>query len=362
MNNFYNPVQVEFGQGSIAFLSRFLKSRKALLVTSQGFVKRGVVKQLTTQNPEIMAIVDTIQPNPTIEQMLAIRQALNYANFDVIVALGGGSVIDAAKAIAPYRNDTEFNFLTALTEGLPENIAVKPIIAIPTTAGTGSEVTMWGTIWDDVNKKKYSIADSKLYCEVAILDPELHVTLPRELTIQTGLDALSHSLEALWNKNNNTVSDTYAIAAIQTIVETLPLLVNNLEDMELREKLILASYRAGLAFSNTQTALAHAMSYYMTLHKGIPHGVAASFTLPAIIEIAMDNDHVAQKLRKTLGESPQTTVEHLLAELGISIDSKDYGLLIKDWENILQSLKSTPRANNSLVNPETVISLFTKEG
>lgn len=362
MSNFYNPVQIEFGRGSIDFLARFIKGRKALLVTSQGFVKRGVVSRLTGEHTEITAVVDAIQPNPTIEQMLMVRESLDYSSFEVIIALGGGSVIDAAKAIAPYSGDTEFNFLTALTEGLPENVAVKPIIALPTTAGTGSEVTMWGTIWDDVNRKKYSIADCKLYCEAALLDVNLHVTIPRDLTIQTCLDALSHSLEALWNKNENAISDTYAISAIQIIVETLPLLVNDLDNIELREKMLLASYRAGLAFSNTQTALAHAMSYYMTLHKGIPHGIAASFTLPAIIAVAMSNDHLAQKLRKSLGENPQQVIEHILDQLGVSTKCEDYKLLKGDWTNILQSLKSTPRANNSLVNAEKVISLFTKEG
>lgn len=116
-------------------------------------------------------------------------------------------------------------------------------------------------------------------------------------------------------------------------------------------------------FSNMQTAIAHAMSYYMTLHKGIPHGIAASFTLPVIIEVATtSNDYIAQKLRKSLGENPQKAVEHILDQLGVSTSIEDYELLKNDWANILQSLKSTPRANNSLVNPKTVISLFMKEG
>lgn len=362
MNNFYNPVQIEFGKGSSHFLSRFIKGRKALLLTSSGFMKRGLIAEIQEKNPGIIQVIHNIQPNPTIEQMIVLREELNYAHFDVIIALGGGSVIDAAKALAPYDDHITLNFEHILKEGLGEHINVKPIIAIPTTAGTGSEVTMWGTIWDDVNKKKYSIASPKLYCEAAILDPNLLTTLPYEMTVQTGLDALSHSLEALWNKNENSVSDLYAINAIQTIVQTLPLLAKNLADVTLREQMLLASYRAGVAFSNTQTALAHAMSYYMTLHRGIPHGIAASFTLPTIIEVAMDNDQIAAKLRMALGENPQKMIEDLLDLLRIPRSSKQYKLTNEDWQNILQSLNSTPRANNSLVSPELVIALFMKEG
>jgi len=134
---FFNPVKVEFGQHSLEFLPRFIRGRKALLITSNGFVKRGIVEKVLKNNKTIEQVVSTIQPNPTIKQMIEIREELNYESFELIVALGGGSVIDTAKAVAPI--DYSNSFLNLLTNGIPKEMKVKPIIAIPTTAGTGSE-------------------------------------------------------------------------------------------------------------------------------------------------------------------------------------------------------------------------------
>lgn len=342
MNEFYNPVHIEFGQGSISFLNRFLKGRKALLVTSQGFVKRGLVSQIQEVNPEIIQIINDVQPNPTINQALAFRSMLDYEKFDVIVALGGGSVIDMAKALAPIDSNDTFDFLDALKNGLQDSVEVKPIIAIPTTAGTGSEVTMWGTIWDDVNKKKYSIANEKLYCEAAILDAQLHISIPKEITIQTGLDTLSHSLETFWNKNKNDISTKYAEQAIKKVIEILPLLLDDLSNVTLREQMLLASYQAGIAFSNTQTSIAHAMSYYMTLEKNIPHGIAASITLPYIAEVYGKEQPL-----------PNNLIQQMLAlfnQCGVSIQFEDYNLTLEDFDNIFAQLKSNVRAQNAIVD------------
>lgn len=352
MKRYDNPVKIEFGVGSLKFLPRFLRGRKALLVTSLGFEKRGQVELLKNVNPSIVSVINDVQPNPTIEHVLMYRKQIKYDEFDVIIALGGGSVIDIAKAFSVYDENGKLDIKQAIYKGLDDiEFQTKPIIAIPTTAGTGSEVTPWGTIWDDVNKKKYSISHSSLYCEIAILDPELHVTIPRELTIQTGLDALSHSLEAIWNKNENGISSLYAITAAKTIVATLPLLIDDLTNLELREKMLIASYQAGLAFSNTQTAIAHAMSYYMTLHIGIPHGIAASITLPAIFEAAIQKDGVKDNLCDIFrgNTSPIETLISLFEKLNISLALEDYDITKKVLNDIEESLQYTTRLANSVV-------------
>lgn len=342
---FYNPVKIEFGQNSLDFLPRYIKERKTLLITSKGFISRGIVEKVMKNNPTIVQTISTIQPNPTINQIIETRNQLDYKSFELIVALGGGSVIDAAKAIAP--GDETNNLLDFLTDGIPSNMEIKPIIAIPTTAGTGSEVTMWGTIWDDINKKKYSIMDERLYCDAAILDPILHLTVPYEVTIQTGLDALSHSLESIWNKNNNSISTLYAKRAISEILEVLPLVAKDLKNIQYRERMLSASYYAGIAFSNTQTAIAHAMSYYLTLEKGIPHGIAASITLPYIIKAFRELNGTID-----INENELDSVEFLFNKLGVSVNLKDYGINGKDLDNIRGGLISTPRASNSLINQD----------
>lgn len=340
-NEFYNPVQVEFGRHSIEFLPRFVKGRNALLLTSKGFVKRGLVEKLKLNNPNIVSVISTVQPNPTIEQVEEIRNTVDYETFEVIIALGGGSVIDVAKAIAPIAKNERL--IDLLNNGIPSQVEVKPIIAIPTTAGTGSEVTMWGTIWDEKNKRKYSIMDERLYCEAAILDPMLHLTIPYDITIQTGLDALSHSLESIWNKNNNPISTLYAKRAISEILEVLPQLANDLQNIEYRERMLLASYHAGIAFSNTQTSIAHAISYYLTLEKGIPHGIAASITLPYILEVFKEtNPHDLLDLHID-------SLINIFNHLGVLLDLTSYKINPHDLDEIEKSLTLTPRASNSLV-------------
>lgn len=349
MKEYKNPVHIEFGRGAIRFLSRFIQGRSTLLITSQGFVKRGVVEQLQRNNPEIVQVISNIQPNPTIEQIVEIRAILNYEKFDVIVALGGGSVIDAAKAISPYKKKEKLELLSLLNNGLSPAVKVKPIISIPTTAGTGSEVTKWGTIWDENNKKKYSIMDERLYCEAAILDVELQLSIPAAITLQTGLDALSHSLESIWNKNSNPTSTLYARRAIEEIVEVLPLLMEDLGNIEYRERMLLASYYAGLAFSNTQTAIAHAISYYLTLEKGIPHGIAASITLPIILEVFL-KDSASIKTANFLNEGFEKRLKDLFLGINLSLNLKDYNISNDDIENIRISMESNSRAKNSNVD------------
>lgn len=355
MNKFLNPVHIEFGVGSMAFLPRYINGRRALLLTSEGFITRGTIKELQ-QNNNFVDIFSDITPNPTLQQVEEARKKLDYANFDVIIALGGGSVIDFAKAIAIHH--PAYTIKKLIIEGIPIEAQIKPVIAIPTTAGTGSEVTMWGTIWDTENKVKYSISDQRLYCETAILDANLTVTLPLELTIQTGLDALSHALESLWNKNSNPISTQYASKACQLILENLTKVIRDPQNLFLREKLLLASYYAGIAFSNTQTALAHAMSYYMTLHKKIPHGVAASFTLPYLIKEGMKQPEIALRLTNALGKTPEKAVTELFDEVDITSLLAPYTFTINDWHAIQASVSTTTRGQNSLIQVDGVVNLL----
>ncbi|MEK4711620.1 phosphonoacetaldehyde reductase [Sporosarcina sp. FSL K6-5500] len=352
---YYNPVKIDFGIGSLERLSQWIGNRKALLITSNGFEERGVVASVKEKNPMITRVINNIQPNPTLEQLEVLYKELEFESFDVIVALGGGSVIDIAKALSIYKeksSDEPFKLIeNMLFNGYQsDEILYKPIIAIPTTAGTGSEVTPWGTIWDDVNKKKYSIHTDKLWCEVAICDPALTLTLPKELTIQTGLDALSHCLESLWNVNASPLTSNYATNAILKIVDVLPRLVNNLDDINLRSEMMLASLKAGLAFSNTQTAIAHAMSYYMTLHKDIPHGIAASITLPDILNVALTNAELKLDLQKCFGENPVEILNKLFGALHVTTSYTEYGLTELDFSLIKESLSQTSRAKNSLID------------
>ena len=220
---------------------------------------------------------------------------------EVIVALGGGSVIDSAKVFSAAANGFENikNFLETKKGG--EDLSSTPIIAVPSTSGTGSEVTCWATIWDKKNSRKYSLAHEKLFPEIALIDPKLMMGKSYELTLVTALDALSHALESIWNINANTISANHATFAAKSILKILPTLLNDLTNINLRTEMASASLSAGLAFSSTKTAIAHNLSYPITLGWGVPHGIACSFTLPTILQsvvsIAVSYTHLTLPTR-----------------------------------------------------------------
>jgi len=363
---YYNPVKIDFGIDALNRLPQWVGNRKALLITSNGFEERGVVATVKEKTSMINRVINNIQPNPTLGQLEVLYKELEFESFDVIVALGGGSVIDIAKALSIYKekpSDEPFKLIeNMLFNGYQsDEILYKPIIAIPTTAGTGSEVTPWGTIWDDINKMKYSIHTDFLWCEAAIYDPNITLSLTKELTIQTGLDALSHSLESLWNHNRNPVSQMYAVEAIRMIVTDLPLLAKDLSNPLLREKMMLATTKAGLAFSNTQTAVAHAISYYLTLHHGVAHGIAASITLPTITEVGLSDTELKEILVLALGSDPVATLENMFRELNVSNDLVEYGLKREELNALKESLLSTSRIKNSLIDVEMLFDKFESE-
>lgn len=285
--HYRNPVEIHFGLGIIDNLPDFV-SGKAILITTPGTTRRGISRKVSKLlGISLVALFDKVEPNPTFETITCAYRELKQVEYDLIIALGGGSTIDTAKAVAAIGASDSENWIgDHLKHGasFPESFNPKPVIAIPTTAGTGSEVTMWATIWDMKEKKKYSISHPLLYPKQAIIDPELTLTLPEKETVCSGLDALSHAMESIWNKNHNPVSDIFALKAISLIHDYLPELKNDMSNLDLRTHLLQSSLFAGLAFSNTKTALAHSISYPLTAHLGIPHGLACSLPLPYLLK------------------------------------------------------------------------------
>jgi len=226
----------------------------------------------------------------------------------------------------------------------------KLLIAAPTTAGTGSEVTPWATIWDSASHKKYSLHLECTWPKVAIVDPQLMLTVPAGVTVSTGLDALSHALESIWNINANPISDTYAIAAIEDILHCLPLLRRDLSNKELRSRMALAALKAGMAFSNTKTALAHSISYEMTLRYGLPHGIACSFTLPLVLGLAWGHDEARDRtLQRIFGNDlhkAQSQLREFLHSLDVKTEFADYGVTAKEAEEMINFAMQGARGKN----------------
>ncbi|NNE83166.1 MAG: iron-containing alcohol dehydrogenase, partial [Alphaproteobacteria bacterium] len=266
----------------------------------------------------------------------------NMTDVDYVVALGGGSSIDAAKAMIALHGTghDEDLIMKHLSSGVPISNASDfiPLIAIPTTSGTGAEVTRWGTIWGDAGIK-FSISDERLYPQFAVLDPDLCISMSPEITLSTGLDALSHALESIWNRNHSILSDTLAVQAIVQVRKNLSIAYKDPADKAARSDMQHASLLAGLAMGTTQTALAHSISYPFTSMLGLPHGFACSFTLP---EIARFNGEVAPERINLISQAFETTNEKLPDTMNAWFSSMGLGGYILKYvpKDFLETLKS----------------------
>ncbi len=332
---YHNPVAIHFGAGILDTLPSVLRGRRASIVTfpeAQGLGLLARLRELV--GPSLVGVIEQTQPNPDVDGLGALYRAYwrEPSQDEVIVAVGGGSALDTAKALMVGTESGEFDALLALlATGQPfKPHRAKTLIAVPTTSGTGSEVTGWATVWHRAAGKKYSLHLPETWPEAALVDPELTLSLPAGPTLAAGLDALSHSLESIWNIHANPVSDQHAVNAARLVLSTLPALMKNLGDIELRRRMALAALTAGLAFSNTRTALAHSISYDMTLHHGLPHGIACSFTLGMVLQRAIgasaERDAVlARVFEVPLGRAP-ALLDAFLEGLGVSTRFESYGV------------------------------------
>jgi phosphonate metabolism-associated iron-containing alcohol dehydrogenase len=349
---FWNPVNVRFGAGTFEEVAGLIGSRRYALVTYDQPIFNELAARLVKAAGDPVVVIDNIETNPDCADLVQSCRMFGAtpAPADVIVALGGGSMIDAAKVLAASKGD--FSIIrNHLVDKVPlDASAIVPIIAVPTTSGTGSEVTSWATVWDTANGSKYSLAHPRLYPETAVLDPALIVAAPRGLTLATGLDALSHALESVWNVNGNPVSANHAVEAAREIMETLPRLLENLADVELRARQARASLLAGFAFSNTKTALAHNISYDITLKSGTIHGIACSFSLPIVMGWAIGNDPQCDRtLRRIFGSDLNEGVRKLTAFLhgiGIKTEPSAYGVSKGEWSRLVDKALEGERGRN----------------
>ncbi len=278
-----NPVKVFQTNTWKKLLTKQISDFKILnpiIVTSSGNKNRLNLDSIF--NPD--SIFCLSKSNPTFDDCHEIMNFTKTNSFDGVISIGGGSVMDLAKVVISYISNKDFTLTELICfKGQYENVV--PSVFIPTTHGTGSEVTMWGTIWDMKENKKYSISNAKLYPSVAILDGSTTLSLPLEISIATTMDALAHSFEVIWNKNQNKNSIKIALKSISLILKNAPVIKTDLFNLEARNKLLYASNLAGIAFSQTKTAAAHSISYPLTIRYGIPHGIAVFFSLEPLMDL-----------------------------------------------------------------------------
>lgn len=353
-HTYFNPVHSMYGAGALARLPSLVAGRRTTLVTFPQARELGLVARMEELlGDTLVEVIDDVRANPDVRELRAQYEAFwsQPERTELVVALGGGSAIDTAKVLMVGSADGAFaTLIKALEAGQGFTPAyTKPLIAIPTTAGTGSEVTPWATVWDQQARKKYSLHLPQTWPDFALIDPQLMLTLPASVTLHSGLDALSHALEAIWNVNANPVSDTFAVAAVHEVLATLPALMGALGELDLRARMALAALKAGMAFSNTRTALAHSISYEMTLRYGLPHGIACAFPLPLVLACAVGHDArrdaVLEQALGPLNTAP-ARLAAFLQSLGVSTQFADYGVNQIEAQQMLEHALTGPRGRN----------------
>lgn len=260
---------------------------RILLITSRSHVSSGVISDLQNSlQDKTYKLISNISPNPTASEISHTCAFLNSEKWDSVVAIGGGSVIDTAKIVALYANsNSPPSRIDLLTPKSVENIRRHcQLVVAPTTAGTGSEVTQFATVWDDHKNKKHSIDSSELFPDIAILDPSFLESMPPELALFSCLDATAHCLETLWNRNRTSESESLARDGIAIILANFLSSHGPIRDIKTARNLQTAATFGGLAISISKTALSHSISYPLTSHLKIPHGLAVGFSLVAIFE------------------------------------------------------------------------------
>jgi alcohol dehydrogenase len=360
------PTDIHFGCGMIRTLPERIKSlgaKKAFLVTDPGVCAAGIMDRVTAilRDASVDFVVcDRVKPDSGSRLIDETTVELKSSGADVVVGIGGGSSLDTAKAVAALAT----NAGSALDYAGLNKVRNRPLpmIAVPTTSGTGSEVTLWSVFTDDTRAVKVAIGGVLIYPSVALCDPELTLELPAALTAATGMDALAHAIECYTNNNCQPISGALAIEAIRLIGQNLRSAVLNGRDSRSRYGMMLASTMAGIAMNPTRLGLAHALAMPLgSWDLKVPHGVVLAVTLPYVMEF----NYIAEPERfvdvaRALGESvdglPRLAaaaravgaVRDLARDIGIPRGLSEFGVR---EDHIVLVIEEAMKSGNVPANP-----------
>ncbi|RSL31936.1 iron-containing alcohol dehydrogenase [Salibacterium salarium] len=372
---FSSPTTVEFGNGSIKNLGDHVKQlggTNALVVTDPGVEKAGITQKLLNvlQNSSIPhSVYNDIEPDPDIEGVNLGQKLAEDSGCDCVIGIGGGSSMDIAKAIGLMLGN-EGSIRDYVGIGVVPNKGA-PVIAVPTTAGTGSEITMFSVMSDKKANTKLSVGSTFNCPDLALGDPELTITLPPHVTAATGMDALTHALESYVNKSTQPISESLAMRAMKLISENLRTAVTQPENIDARYNLLLASSMAAMAFNSTRLGLSHALAIPLGAHFNIPHGTVNAVLLSEVMNYNFIGNlekykYIAEifgmptenmSLREA-AEQSVIAVRQLKNDVGIHNKLSDYGVKEKDLNFIADEAMLS---GNVPVNPRKPTSNDLKE-
>ncbi|MBL8328793.1 MAG: iron-containing alcohol dehydrogenase [Rubrivivax sp.] len=356
------PVQLRFGSGCSQALAAELSERGTLVLAFEPAEALGLkAAWLQALGPRVQAWLTVPDGLSTLALARALAARVWPLLADrpdtVLVGLGGGSVLDLAKLLRSRPADGDFEAVAAALRGTAAWPALRhsPLWLVPTTAGTGSEVTRWATIWDTDGRMalKRSFDEAWGFADRAFVDPALTLSAPAALTRDTALDSIAHALEAIWNRHANPISDALAVQAARRVRQHLARVLAEPSDLAGREQLSLAALEAGLAFAQTRTALAHALSYALTLEQGVPHGLAVASWLPTACRLAVGRLSSADTALEAVfgvaaAEAPQV-LQAWLESLGVAVDPASHG--VSDSQARVKAALASARGRNFIGAP-----------
>jgi alcohol dehydrogenase class IV len=358
------PSRIEFGVGAAANVAERVReygSDRVLLVADPGLPQSVVSKVVTPLEEGSLAfeVFQDVEPEPDARGVEAGLQVARSEGCEVVVGLGGGSTLDTAKAISVMlRNDGHIRDYAG--QDLIPNPGA-PIIAMPTTAGTGSEVTIWSVIAEKDKKRKYGVGGRYMTASLALCDPELTVTLSPRLTAYSGIDALAHALESYVNKATQPVSEALSVQAMKLIARSLRTAVVDGENLDARSDMLLASLIAGMAFNSTRLGIAHALAMPLGAGYKMPHSAIIASLLPEVMKFNLiGNIDKFIKIAEIMGECTASlpvrdaadlsvsAILKLYEDIGIADGLEHYGVHIGDLPSLAEEAMQT---GNIPVNP-----------
>ena len=343
-----------FGSESINVLTEEIQNnhfKKAFIITDNGLIECGIAQKIISlliKNKIPSVIFSDVTPEPTVRDVKNALTELKRSNADFILAIGGGSPIDTAKAISIIHTNPKYADVVSLA-GHKDNLNTPlPIIAIPTTAGSAAEASKSFVVSDDIVGKKIICFNDKCLPIETIIDAELMSSMPDIVTLSSGFDALAHAIESLISNKSNTFTKTLSREAIKLIFENLPLCYDDPSNLEARENMAYAQYIAGIAYSNSGLGIAHSIAHAISGKFNIQHGIALSMVLPSVLKFnmyspkahmykyiaeAFDIDYSNMKVEE-ICRAACREVERFKNSFNVPKKLSDYGMLESDLDSL----------------------------
>ena len=362
MARFTLPRDIYFGKDAISELKNLKGHKKAIVITGGSSMKRGGflqrVEDVLKETGLEVLLFEGVEPDPSIETVFRGAKAMQEFEPDVIVSIGGGSPIDAAKAMWVFYEYPNLKF-----DDIKDPFSLPPLrkkaifVAIPSTSGTATEVTAFSVITDYSSHIKYPLADFEITPDVAILDSDIPLTMPKKLTAHTGMDALTHAIEAYVATARSPFSDALALKAISDIYDSIVASYN--EDEEARGKMHIAQCMAGMAFSNALLGIVHSLAHKIGAQYEIPHGCCNAIMLPYVIQynskVCMNRfADIAREMglpgrtNEQLTNSLVEAIRELNRKLNIPLSYKEYGVTEEKFQETADII-----AENAVLDPCT---------